>query len=247
MIASRYEVYGATDTGCVRKNNEDTFLVDEPAGLYLLADGMGGALAGEQASQLAVETVAAFVRDACTSNNNGAKSPELLEASFQAANNAVREAAAADHSRHGMGTTLVGLLDLGGELAVASVGDSRCYLFRDGALRQVTEDQTWANEIGRHLGIDATAMRSHPMRHVLTMAIGAEVGLRVQNYRITPEPGTEVLICSDGLHGVIPEKKIEDGLNSGQSLEAQCHYLIDEARKAGGPDNITVVLLRKKD
>lgn len=242
MLASRYEVFGATDTGCVRTNNEDTFLVDEPAGLYLLADGMGGAQAGEQASQLAVETVAAFLRDAAP-----VKSAELLEAGFQAANVAVREAAAADHARHGMGTTLVGVLDLGDALAVASVGDSRCYLFHNGALSQVTEDQTWAHEIGRHLGIDATAMRSHPMRHVLTMAIGAEVALRVQNYAIAPGPGAEVLICSDGLHGVIPEKKMEDVLNSQQSLEARCHYLIDEARKAGGPDNITVVLLRKKD
>ena len=170
MIASRYEVFGATDTGCVRANNEDTFFLDEPAGLYLLADGMGGAQAGEQASKLAVETVAAFMRQA-----EPGRSALVLEASFQAANTAVRDAAAADHSRHGMGTTLVGVLDLGDTLAVASVGDSRCYLFHNGALSQVTEDQTWAHEIGRHLGIDATAMRSHPMRHVLTMAIGAEV------------------------------------------------------------------------
>jgi PPM family protein phosphatase len=242
MLASGYEVFGATDTGCVRANNEDTFFIDQPAGLYLLADGMGGALAGEHASKLAVETVAGFI-----SNAGAGKNAAALEASFQAANLAVREAAAADHSRHGMGTTLVGAIEMADGLAVASVGDSRCYMFHQGALTQVTEDQTWAHEIGRHLGIDATAMRSHPMRHVLTMAIGAEVGLRVQTYRISPQPGAVVLICSDGLHGVIPEKKIEEGLNSAQSLEAQCHYLINEARKAGGPDNITVVLLRKKD
>jgi PPM family protein phosphatase len=241
MFTSRYEVFGATDTGCVRQNNEDTFLIDEAQGLCLLADGMGGAQAGEHASKLAVETVAEFVRSAAT------RSGEMLEASFQRANSAVREAAAADRSRHGMGTTLVGVLDLDDKLVVANVGDSRCYLFGGGALSQVTEDQTWAHEIGRHLGIDAVAMRTHPMRHVLTMAIGADAGLRVQIYTIpTPVAGSEILICSDGLHGVIREEKIIAGLNSGQSLEAQCHYLIDEARKAGGPDNITVVLLRKK-
>jgi len=242
MSASRYEVFGATDAGCVRANNEDAYLIDEPVGLFLLADGMGGAKAGEHASQLAVETVKAHV---CAGR---AKSAELLQASFLAANDAVRTAAAADYSMHGMGTTLVGALECGdGEpLAIANVGDSRCYLFQNGKLEQITEDQTWAHEIGRHLGIDATAMRSHPMRHVLTMAIGAEVELRVQTYRIAPEAGAQVLLCSDGLHGVIGANKIQEALNSGQSLEAQCHYLIDEARKAGGPDNITVVLLRKK-
>jgi protein phosphatase len=239
--ASRFEVFGATDAGCVRSNNEDAYLIDDANGLYLLADGMGGARAGECASKLAVNTVMETVLA------GPEKTPRLLESSFAVANQAVLNAASGNDSLRGMGTTLVGLLDCGGDgLAVASVGDSRCYVMESGTLRLVTEDQTWAHEIGRHLGIDPVAMRSHPMRHVLTMAIGAEGDLRVHTYKLEPDPGTEILMSSDGLHGVLPQEKIEGALNSEQSLEAKCHYLIDEARKAGGPDNITVVLLRKK-
>jgi len=238
--SSRFEVYGATDPGCVRTNNEDTYLIDQSKGLYLLADGMGGARAGEHASRLAVDTVDERIR---ASND---ATPELLAASFEAANEAVLTASTNDEALRGMGTTLVGVLECGDGLAVASVGDSRCYLFENGELKLISEDQTWAHEIGQHLGIDPVAMRSHPMRHVLTMAIGADPSLRIHNYRLQPGVGAKILMSSDGLHGVIPAEKISETLNSGQSLEAQCHYLIDEARKAGGPDNITVVLLRKK-
>jgi protein phosphatase len=244
MNASRYEVFGATDPGCVRSNNEDAYLIDEAQGLYLLADGMGGARAGERASRLAVDTVASQVR-AGKADLAGAQNG-LLEKSFEVANAAVLQAAAGDDALRGMGTTLLGLLDCGNALSVACVGDSRCYVLEQGTLKQVTEDQSWANEIGRHLGIEAAAMRTHPMRHVLTMAIGADVSLRVQTHSLNPSEGTEILLSSDGLHGVVSAEKIEAALNSGKSLEAKCHYLIDEARKAGGPDNITVVLLRKK-
>jgi PPM family protein phosphatase len=238
---SRYEAYAATDPGCVRSNNEDTYWFSEEAGLFILADGMGGAKAGEHASSLAVDTLARHVSGA-----NGGPSADLLHKGFEAANEMVRRIAATDDAFRGMGTTLVSALDCGGKLAVASVGDSRCYLFQGGSLQLVTEDQTWVQEVGRHLGLEEAALRTHPMRHVLTMAIGADVHLRVHGYTVDPAPGAEVMLCSDGLHGVVGPLKIEQALNSGQSLEAQCHYLIDEARKAGGPDNITVVLLRRK-
>ena len=236
--ASRFEVYGATDPGCVRANNEDAYLIDQSQGLYLLADGMGGARAGEHASKLAVDTVEARIREA------NKATPELLTESFEAANNAVLTASTSDEALRGMGTTLVGVLDCGDALAVASVGDSRCYLFENGELKLISEDQTWAHEIGQHLGIDAVAMRSHPMRHVLTMAIGVSGQLRVNHYLIHPAPGAQILLCSDGLHGVAPDERIGQVLAADGSLEAKCRKLVDLARELGGPDNITAVILQ---
>lgn len=232
------EAFGLSDRGCVRTNNEDSFLLDPDAGLYLLADGMGGAQAGETASQLAVETVAGFVRSAPERNVN-----VLIEA-FQEANRRVLSRAATDLSLNGMGTTLVGVMVCGEELAIASVGDSRVYLFEEGILFPITEDQTWANEVGRRLGLDDDRLKSHPMRHVLTMAIGVESALRIHSYSVRPAAGVQFLLCSDGLHGVVTQETMVNALIPERTLEAQCHYLVDAARQSGGPDNVTVVLLR---
>jgi len=232
------EAFGLSDPGCVRTNNEDSFLLDPQVGLYLLADGMGGAQAGETASQLAIESVADFVRFSPERNVN-----VLIEA-FQEANRRVLSRAATDMSLNGMGTTLVGVLQCGEELAIASVGDSRVYLFEEGTLFPITEDQTWANEVGRRLGLDDDRLKGHPMRHVLTMAIGVESALRIHSYSVRPAAGVQFLLCSDGLHGVISHETITQGLIRERSLEAQCHYLVDAARHSGGPDNVTVVVLR---
>ena len=147
-------------------------------------------------------------------------------------------------SLNGMGTTLVGVLQCGDELAIASVGDSRVYLFEEGILFPITEDQTWANEVGRRLGLDDDRLKAHPMRHVLTMAIGVESALRIHSYSVRPAAGVQFLLSSDGLHGVISDDTITEGLIREQSLEAKCHYLVDAARHSGGPDNVTVVVLR---
>jgi PPM family protein phosphatase len=233
------EAFGVSDAGCVRPNNEDTYLIDEKRGLFLLADGMGGAQAGETASHTAVEIVAAAVGEA------ESRTIDSLAEAFQKANREVVGMAASDPQLTGMGTTLVALMDCGGQMAIASVGDSRAYLFEGGVLTQLTEDQTWSQEVGRRIGISEEHLKKHPMRHVLTMAIGVDRLLRVHKTELSPEPGAILLLCSDGLHGVVPPETITEGLISGQSLEAKCHYLIDAARKAGGPDNVTVVLIRK--
>lgn len=235
-----YVAYAATDVGCVRSNNEDAFQVDEASGLFLLADGMGGARAGERASHLAVRTVCDYLNQA-----ENPRSTAALKAGFVSANNTVRTTAAGDPALRGMGTTLVAALDCETHLAIASVGDSRCYLFHRGELRQITDDQTWVNEVGRNLGFDEAQLRTHPHRHVLTMAIGVEMDLKVLEYTLQVSTGDQVLLSSDGLHGVVPAEKIAFALNSERSLSDKCHYLIDAARSAGGPDNITVVLLQK--
>ena len=233
------EAAGVSDPGCVRTNNEDYYLVVPSLGLYVVADGMGGAQAGEHASKLAAETVWELI-----SENPGALDRDLLIRSFEEANRRVMEASLADPSMEGMGTTLVAAAEKGGELLIASVGDSRAYVFEKGALTPITEDQTWVNEVGRRLGIDEENLKSHPMRHVLTMAIGVSDNLRVHTYRVQPAPGARILICSDGLHGVALEEDMVSALTEGGSLEEQCKRLIGAARGRGGPDNITAVLLQ---
>jgi PPM family protein phosphatase len=234
------EAFGLSDPGCVRQNNEDCYLISPKDHVYIVADGMGGAQAGEHASKLAVETVAAVIQNAPLPD------AETLFQAFREANLRVMQAAASDPELEGMGTTLVAALESGPELLIASVGDSRAYVFDAGELITVTEDQTWVNEVGRRLGIDEAALKTHPMRHVLTMAIGVSPELRVHSYTVRPRPGELILISSDGLHGVVEQRVIADSLSGNGSLQAKCERLIDAAKQAGGPDNITVVLLQAK-
>jgi protein phosphatase len=233
------EAFGASDPGCVRGNNEDYYVLQPALGLYAVADGMGGAQAGEHASRLAIETLLEVVE----ANPSEVNQSKLVEA-FHEANRRVMEAASADPTLEGMGTTMVAALNRNGDILVASVGDSRAYLFQEGNLSAVTEDQTWVNEVGRKLGIDENTLRSHPMRHVLTMAIGVSDQLRVHSYVLKPSKGTQVLLCSDGLHGVTPEDELKNILATDAPLEAKCQGLIAAARSRGGPDNITAIVLK---
>ena len=233
------ESFGVSDPGCVRTNNEDSFLLLPAVGLYVVADGMGGAQAGEHASRLAVETL----RDTIQAVPAPSSPDDLLDA-FAKANQRVMKEADSDTTMEGMGTTLVAAVENDGDLFIASVGDSRAYLFEDGKLSAITEDQTWVNEVGRRLGLDEETLKIHPMRHVLTMAIGVSGQLRVNHYLIHPAPGSQILLCSDGLHGVATEERIGEVLAGDGPLQAKCQKLIELAREMGGPDNITAVILK---
>jgi len=235
------DAFGLSDPGCVRENNEDYCRIEAALGLYALADGMGGARAGETASKLAVDTVAEMVGSARTRDS------QTLLAAVEAANQRVFEAARSDPNLEGMGTTLVAALETGANLSIASVGDSRAYLLDTEGFRAITEDQTWVNEVGRALGMAEDTLRHHPMRHVLTMAIGVAKSVTIHSYAVGLGAGSLVLISSDGLHGVVGAVEIEDILRSadGAPLRDTCARLIEVARAAGGPDNITVVLLRR--
>lgn len=231
------EAFGISDPGCVRNNNEDYFLIESDLGLYLVADGMGGAKAGETASRMAADAAREVVREART------RDAELLDWAFQEANRRLRECAAADKSLEGMGTTLVAVLDTGSQFEIASVGDSRCYVLTGDRFEAVTVDQTWIQEVGRPLGIDEEKLKNHPMRHVLTMAVGASVYLKVHHYALPSDSDQQILLSTDGLHGVVPAEIITETLRSPRTLEQKCHYLVEAAKEAGGPDNITAVLL----
>lgn len=234
------ESFGASDPGCVRANNEDSFLAIPELGLFLVADGMGGAAAGETASRIASETMKEIVEEEAADGMNAAK----LTTAIHEANRRIKAAASADASLTGMGTTLVAAVESGKQLLVASVGDSRAYRMDKGVLAQITDDQSWVNEIGRKLGLPEEALKTHPMRHVLTMALGVSEQLKINSYAMDWESGTTVLICSDGLHGVVADQEISTILNSGGSLERRGKLLIDTARAHGAPDNVTVVLVQ---
>ncbi len=234
------EAFALSDKGCVRTNNEDFCLIEPGLGLYVLADGMGGARAGECASRLAVETVAEALLFAQQRDS------QILLAAVDQANRRVIEAAHGDPALEGMGTTLVAALETGEELSIASVGDSRAYVLDNAGFRVITDDQTWVNEVGRPLGLDEESLRCHPMRHVLTQAIGASASLTINYYAVRLKPNSLILMSSDGLHGVLDAAHIEEILRTGgdESLESKCHRLIEAAKNAGGPDNITTILLR---
>jgi serine/threonine protein phosphatase PrpC len=236
------EAFALSDKGCVRSNNEDYCLIEPELGLYVLADGMGGARAGERASKMAVETVAETVLVAQRRDS------QVLLSAVEEANRRVLQAAQNDSSLEGMGTTLVAALEIENDVSIASVGDSRAYLLDDDGFRVITDDQTWVNEVGRPLGLDEESLRNHPMRHVLTMAIGASAPLTVNYYSVPLHDGALLLMCSDGLHGVVEPPQLEQilrGGRDGDSLEDSCRKLIHAAKEAGGPDNVTAVLVRK--
>ena len=236
------DAFALSDKGCVRSNNEDYCLIEPELGLYVLADGMGGANAGERASRLAVETVAEAVLMAQRRDS------QALLTAVEEANRRVLDAAQHDIALEGMGTTLVAALEIGEDLSIASVGDSRAYLMDEAGLRAITDDQTWVNEVGRPLGLDEESLKNHPMRHVLTMAIGASAPLTVNCYAVPLRPGALVMMCSDGLHGVVEPGQLAQILQGGRDgvgLEEACRQLIEAAKAAGGPDNVTTVLVRK--
>jgi len=235
------EACALTETGKVRTSNQDSFRIVPEIGLCVLADGMGGARGGERASQVAVETVAEFLGKA--SQRDAAA---LLDA-VEEANQRVLQEASRDPRLEGMGTTLVAVLETQeNDIAIASVGDSRAYVFEDGRLRAITEDQTWVQEVGRTLGLDELSLRTHPMRHVLTMAVGVGKAIKIRYYAVALKRDSLMMLSSDGLHGVVPEEHIERILNnSDNSFQERCVQLISAANAAGSPDNVTVVLIRR--
>ena len=194
------EAFALSDKGCVRSNNEDYCLI-EPSSGSMSGGRHGRRQAGEHASRMAVETVAETVREAAAARFAGAA------AAVEEANRRVLEAAQSDPSLEGMGTTLVAALELDGRPRHRQRGrQPRLPAGRRG-LRAITDDQTWVNEVGRPLGLDEESLRHHPMRHVLTMAIGAGAPLTVNYYCVPLAGGALVLMCSDGLHGVVERRR----------------------------------------
>jgi serine/threonine protein phosphatase PrpC len=231
------QAFGLTDIGCVRPNNEDFYALAADTNLYIIADGMGGRQAGEVAAQMAVETVAAYFR------HDIAKDASALSSAFEQAHQKILTAASSDERLLGMGCTLVAALIEEPAIFIASVGDSRAYVFGDAICRYVTSDQTWVNEVGRGLGVSEAELKKHPFRHVLTMAIGANGPFRVNSYALPLTGDMQVLLCTDGLHDLVSDTEIADTMLMKQPADWKCRKLVEAAKCAGGLDNITVLVL----
>jgi protein phosphatase len=234
------EAWGASDLGLVRQNNEDSFFLDAKLGLAIVADGMGGASCGEVASALTIEAVARYVRQPPVPW----PPVPLLEEAIQEANRVVLDRATSDQSCSGMGSTIVAALWRLPEMFIANVGDSRAYLWRQGALTQLSYDQTLVNELRLRFGLTEQEASSFPHRNVLTMAVGSAPDLAVHTHELALEPGDRILLCSDGLSGPVPDSALAEMLAGEAPVTALVGRLIEEAKARGGPDNVTAVLLR---
>ena len=222
----------ATDIGRVREGNEDSFLIEPP--LYAVADGMGGHRGGEVASQLALETVERMFRE-----GHG-----TLEEQIREANRAVFARSAEDRSVAGMGTTLTAALVREGQVHLAHVGDSRAYLLRAGALRQLTRDHTLVDRMLRAGEISEAEAEVHPHRNVLTRVVGTEPDVSVDERDVGLLEGDRLVLCSDGLTNMVTEDQIQAILEATPTNPQEAaDRLVRAANRAGGVDNITVVVL----
>ena len=223
-------------------------------GLFLVADGMGGHAAGEVASRLAVEVIEGFIDDTRDADINTtwpfpydtalSLDGNRIKAAFRLANRRLGTAMEGNDMLRGMATTAAAVLAAKNTPVVAHVGDSRVYLFRDGYLHQVTQDHSWVSEQVRAGVLTETDARRHPWRNVVTRALAGGDDPQVEVSEIDVKAGDRLLLCSDGLSGVVPPERMEAILEEARSLDETCQALIDAANAAGGPDNITVAMLK---
>jgi len=227
-----------TDTGRQRRENEDNAYVCAP--VFVVADGMGGAQAGEVASRIAIETFEEGLPESGSPE-------ERLADRVRDANHRIYDRSRAEHGREGMGTTLTAAYLDDARLAIAHVGDSRAYLFRDGELTRLTQDHSLVDELVRQGKLTAEQAAEHPQRSIITRALGPEPEVEVDTWTYPVRAGDIVLLCSDGLTSMVSEQRIKQILDDAANLDAAADRLIEEANEAGGRDNITVVLCRVEE
>jgi PPM family protein phosphatase len=223
----------ATNRGLVRRTNEDSFLVRK--GLYVVCDGMGGARGGEVASQMACERMAAI--DPVSAGK------DELRAAIVSANESISARSLAEPRLLGMGTTLTLALIREDTLLLGHVGDSRAYLLHEGALRQITDDHSWVGEMVRRGELTVAEAAVHPHRSVITKALGTDGDAEPDLVEVALEPGDRLLLCSDGLSGMVSSDSIQELLRRADGAQAVADALVEVAIKGGGEDNVTVVVV----
>jgi serine/threonine protein phosphatase PrpC len=249
QIRPGVELAGMSDIGCQRENNEDQYAYWEPASdeefarkgrLAIVADGMGGHEGGQEASRIAVETIQQIF----------AETPEgdpqsLLLTGFQTANERILEYADGHPALHGMGTTATAIALLDKQLFYAHVGDSRLYLVRGVNISRVTHDHSYVGRLVENGVISSAEAEPHPQRHILTAALGAgeEVAPETPAQPIGLQNGDVLVLCTDGLWGLLTETEIQNAVAASEPREA-CQTLIKMTKDRGGPDNITLQVIR---
>lgn len=242
---------GRTDTGMVREHNEDCFLIVPESGIAMLADGMGGHLAGEVASALAVDKITHHLLKAFAESRRpraaGGQAFEtrVLVEAIQGANAAIHQASLTKPEQSGMGTTIVVVSFHDDKLTVAHVGDSRLYRYRQQVLSQLTEDHSMVQELLRRGLISPEEARTSVNRNLVTRALGVDPAVDVDVHEEAVERGDLYLLCSDGLNDVLTDAEIGAMLaQHGADLDGAAQQLIAEVNARGGPDNVSIVLIR---
>jgi protein phosphatase len=249
----RIEVAGITHVGMKRNHNEDNYLLLPEENLCVVADGMGGHSSGEIASKIAVEELGEFFR--MTSRDQDATWPFKMDKSrnydenrlatgIKLANAKIFERASSDSKYKGMGTTIVSVHFANAVAYVGHVGDSRVYFFREGVLKQVTEDHSLLNDYLKAKKLTPEEIENFPHKNVIVRALGMKESVVVDVTRIEPKDGDVFLLCSDGLSGMVTDPQMQEVLSRTSELEKACSQLIDLANAAGGNDNVTCVLAR---
>jgi PPM family protein phosphatase len=233
--------YGSqTSQGKVRLSNEDSCVANPEAGLFLVADGMGGHAAGEIASQLAARTLEEWV----SAHADDEPPADMLTAGASEANARVFEAQRRDRSLAGMGSTLTALFFRDGKYYIAHVGDSRAYRLRDDKLEQLTRDHSLVWHLYESKVLEKAELSRHPQKNLITRSIGSHPQVEIDLEQGEGLPGDMYLLCSDGLTDGVSEEEIAQALSANRkSPQKAADLLVDQANKAGGPDNITVIVV----
>lgn len=228
-----------TDIGKTRKQNEDAAWMDEAKGVFAVADGMGGHLAGEVASRMAIEAVQQMAK--------GSADIAAMREAVNAAHEAILAHAKANPACAGMGTTLSALWKCGRYAYIAHVGDSRIYRYRGGELEQITQDHSLVEELVRAHIITREEAREHPRRNIITRALGTPGDNAPDMLAADRQKGDVWLLCSDGLTGMVPDEQIAETLADEKNLDAAADSLLRQALEAGGRDNVTLILWRDEE
>jgi PPM family protein phosphatase len=240
---------GLSHPGKVRENNEDSFLIEQGIdwAIFAVADGMGGHAAGEVASKMALVSVQEFLASAgeqlVKAEASGESLRPYLLQMLRTANEIVLLAAGEKSGLNGMGTTLTLLFTLGRQNWVGHIGDSRAYHIRQGTIRTVTEDHTLVSQLAKSGQISEDEKQNHPQRHVLTQALGTDKDPVFDLRTVELLPGDRMLLCTDGLYGVVRQSELIDAAISGKPAGEIVSGLIELANERGGPDNITLILV----
>lgn len=242
-----------TDSGLRRSQNEDCYCANPDLGLFVVADGMGGHAGGEVASELAVTEIQTVIESTSTLgpqdtwpvpfDANVGTDGNRLRAGFSMANSRIAQRIEKSEELRGMATTAVAALVKGKKAALAHVGDSRAYLLRAGQLTRLTADHSWVEEQIQAGMLTEAAAREHPWRNIVTRALSGADGLNVDVTELELEVGDRVLLCSDGLPTVIHDSEIGDVVSTTADLQAVCDELVRRANAAGGPDNVTTLVV----
>ncbi|HBQ27121.1 MAG TPA: Stp1/IreP family PP2C-type Ser/Thr phosphatase [Syntrophomonas sp.] len=232
-----------SDTGLLRKNNEDHYLVMDEYGLFVVCDGMGGHKGGDVASKIAVNCIEKYMLNLNTDSLS--QNPiSVLNTAINKANRLIWSQAQENPQWHEMGTTITAAMIRKKQLSVANVGDSSLYIFRNGKLKKTTRDHTLAEKMVADGLLKNEEKKSSGYNHILTRALGIQEEVVIDNFEYRLYTGDLILLCSDGLSDMLDDKEMATILNQDADLQKNIKYLLDAALKKGGYDNITIILLR---